>query len=216
MPVVRRASVGPSFCLSDLWTRYLKNRFTNRLQFWNIIVDHLKYGRYWFLAMCENQDGRHLVNAISLEPLNQSTSHLVYDVISPKGWTLLILGHVQKLRWPPLNFLICMLYTPLVNAISLEPRNQSTSDLVYDVIPPKGRTLLILGHLLKTRWPLLNFWNICTVVKIMLVNAIYLKPFPQSTSNLKFVFILSIGQVVLILGHLLKPRWPLSWFKKWL
>ena len=39
----------------------------------------------------------------------------------------------------------------------------------------------------------------------MLVNAISLKPFPQSTSNLKFVFILSIGQMLLILGHLLKP-----------
>ena len=158
------------------------------------------------------------MNAISLEPLNQSTSYLVYDVIPPKGRMLLILGHVRKLRWPPSNFLICMLLTPLglVNAISLEPLNQSTSNLVYDVIPLKGRTLLILSHLLKTRWPLLVFWNICTVVKIMLVNAISLKPFPLSTSNLKFVFILSIGQVLLILGHLLKPRWPLSWFKKWL
>ena len=37
----------------------------------------------------------------------------------------------------------------------------------------------------------------------MLVNAISLKPFPQSTSNLKFVFILSIGHILLILGHLL-------------
>ena len=27
----------------------------------------------------------------------------------------------------------------------------------FDVIPPKGRTLLILGHLLKPRWPPLNF-----------------------------------------------------------
>ena len=36
----------------------------------------------------------------------------------------------------------------------------------------------------------------------MLVNAISLKPFPQSTSNLKFVFILIIGQMLLILGHL--------------
>ena len=49
------------------------------------------------------------VNAISLEPLNQSTSNLVDDVILPKGWTLLILGHVRKLKWPPSNFLICML-----------------------------------------------------------------------------------------------------------
>ena len=82
-----------------------------------------------------------LVNAISLEPLNQSTSNLVYDVTPPKGRTLLILGHVQKLRWPPSNFLICMLLIPLVNAISLEPLNQLTSNLVYDVTPPKGRTL---------------------------------------------------------------------------
>ena len=48
----------------------------------------------------------------------------------------------------------------------------------------------------------------------MLVNAISLKPFPQSTSNLKFVFILIIGQMLLILGHLLKPRWLPSLFKK--
>ena len=41
--------------------------------------------------------------------LNQSTSNLVYDVILPKGRTLLILGYVRKLRWPPSNFLICML-----------------------------------------------------------------------------------------------------------
>ena len=67
------------------------------------------------------------------------------------------MDHVQKLRWPPSNFLICMLKTPLVNAISLEPLNQLTSNLVYDVIPPRGWTLLILGHLLKTRWPPSNF-----------------------------------------------------------
>ena len=97
------------------------------------------------------------MNAISLEPLNQSTSNLVYDVISPKGRTLLILGHMRKLRWPPSNFLICMIKIPLVNAISLEPLNQSTYNLIYDVIPPKGQTLSILGHLLKTRWPPLNF-----------------------------------------------------------
>ena len=63
------------------------------------------------------------MNPISLEPLNQSTSNLVYDVTPPKGRTLLVLGHVQKLRWLPSNFLICMLQTPLVNVISLEPLN---------------------------------------------------------------------------------------------
>ena len=40
----------------------------------------------------------------------------------------------------------------------------------------------------------------------MLVNAISLKPFPQSTSNLKFVFTLSIGQTqrTLYVGTTLK------------
>ena len=52
------------------------------------------------------------VNAISQEPLNQSTSNLVYDVIPPKGRTLLILGHVRKLRWPPSNFLMYAIDTP--------------------------------------------------------------------------------------------------------
>ena len=40
----------------------------------------------------------------------------------------------------------------------------------------------------------------------MLVNAIFLKPFPQLTSNFKCVFILPVGQMLLILGHLLKSR----------
>ena len=40
----------------------------------------------------------------------------------------------------------------------------------------------------------------------MLVNAISLKPFPQLTSDLKIVFILSRGRMLFILGHLLKPR----------
>ena len=122
------------------------------------------------------------MNAISLELLNQSTSNLVYDVIPPKGRTLLILGHLRKLRWPPSNFLICMLWTPLVNAISLEPLHQLTSILVYDVIPPNERTLLI-------------FWAICLkqdgghqtvkiyAIDIPLVNAISLESFHQSTSN---------------------------------
>ena len=72
--------------------------------------------------MCKNQNGHHQtfklyakdtpVNALSLEPLNQSTSNLVYDVIPPKGWTLSILGHVQKLRWPLSNFLMYAIDTP--------------------------------------------------------------------------------------------------------
>ena len=45
-------------------------------------------------------------------PLNQSTSNLIYDVTPPKGLTLLILGHVRKLRWPPSNFLMYAIDTP--------------------------------------------------------------------------------------------------------
>ena len=44
----------------------------------------------------------------------------------------------------------------------------------------------------------------------MLVNAISLKLFPQSTSNLNFVFISSKGWTLLILGPLLKTRWQPS------
>ena len=50
--------------------------------------------------------------AIALEPPNQLTSNLVYEVILPKGRTLFILGHVQKLRWLPSNFLMYAIDTP--------------------------------------------------------------------------------------------------------
>ena len=40
---------------------------------------------------------------------HQTTSNLKIVVISSRGRTLLILGHVRKWRWPPSNFLICML-----------------------------------------------------------------------------------------------------------
>ena len=146
-----------------------------------------------------------LVNAISLEPLNQLTSNLVYDIRPPKIRTLLILGHVQKPRWPPSNFLICMLKTPLVNTISSEPLNQSTSNLVYDVIVPKGQTLLILGHVQKLRWPPSNFL-IC-MLKTPLVNTISSEPLNQSTSNLVYDVIVPKGRTLLILGHVRKLRW---------
>ena len=48
-----------------------------------------------------------------------------------------------------------------VNAISLQWFQQSTSSLIDEVISPKGQTLLILGHLLQSRWPPLNFENKC-------------------------------------------------------
>ena len=138
-----------------------------------MISDHRKYGRYWFLAMCENQDGRHLT--------------FLYVCYRYPLWT----RYLKNCFTNRLQFRFMMSY-----------------------------------HLKDGRY---WFWAIClnqdgrhqtfeiyVLSKIMLVNAISLKPFPQSTSNLKFVFILSIRQVLLILGHLLKPKWPLSWFKKWL
>ena len=54
-----------------------------------------------------------------------------------------------------------MLQIPLVNAISLESLHRLTSNLISDVILHEGRTLFILGHLLKTRWPPSNFLSIC-------------------------------------------------------
>ena len=44
----------------------------------------------------------------------------------------------------------------------LESFHQSTSNLICDVKPPKGRMLLILGHL-KSRWPPSTFNHIFTV-----------------------------------------------------
>ena len=98
-----------------------------------------------------------LVNAISLEPYPLSTSNFKFVFILSRGRTLLILGHLLKTKWLPSNFLKCMLWTPLVNGISLESFHQSTLNFLYDVIPYKGRTILILGNLLKSRWPPLTF-----------------------------------------------------------
>ena len=75
------------------------------------------------------------MNVISLESFPQSTSYLIV-FISPRGQMLLILGHLLKTRWPPLTFLKCMLWTPLVNAISWELFHQSISNLIYNVILP--------------------------------------------------------------------------------
>ena len=50
-----------------------------------------------------------------------------------------------------------------MDAITLESFHQSTSNLIYDVIPPKGRTLFILGHLIKSRWPPSKFLNVYAV-----------------------------------------------------
>ena len=36
----------------------------------------------------------------------RTASNLVYDIRPPKMQMLLILGHVQKPRWPPSNFLM--------------------------------------------------------------------------------------------------------------
>ena len=71
-------------------------------------------------------------------------------------------------------------------------------NLKFIFILSRGRTLLILGHLLKARSLPSNF-----------VNAISLELFHQSTSNLIYV-IAPKGQTLLILVHLLKSRWPSS------
>ena len=89
-----------------------------------------------------------LVNAISLEPLLQLTSNLKFVFILSRRQMLYILGHLLKTRWPPSNFLKCMLWTSLENAISLEPFHQLTSNFIYNVISSKGQTLSILDHLL--------------------------------------------------------------------
>ena len=44
---------------------------------------------------------------------------------------------------------------------------QSTSNLKYDIRPPEIQTLLILGHVLKTRWPPSNFLNKCYICAII-------------------------------------------------
>ena len=74
------------------------------------------------------------MNAISLEPHPQLTSNLKFVFILSRGQTLYILGHVLKTRWPPSNFLKCMLWTSFVNAISLESFHQLTSNFIYNVI----------------------------------------------------------------------------------
>ena len=45
--------------LKCMWTQYLYNGFTNRLQVWSMKSYHLKDRLYWFWAICYNQDGRH-------------------------------------------------------------------------------------------------------------------------------------------------------------
>ena len=103
-----------------------------------------------------------------------------------------------------------MLWTTFVNAISLKPFPQSTSNFVF--ISSRGRILLTLDHLIKTRWLPSNLGK--CMLWTTLVKAIYLEPFPQSTSYLKFVFILSRRRTLLTLGHLLKTRWSPSNFLK--
>ena len=51
-----------------------------------------------------------------------------------------------KNKTAAIELLKYMLWTTLVNAISLKSFHQSTSNLNYDVLSPKRRTLLILGH----------------------------------------------------------------------
>ena len=71
-----------------------------------------------------------------------------------------------------LKYMYCLKLYMLVNAISLKPFHKSTSNLKLVFIMSRGRTLLIFGHLLKTRW-------LPTLVK-----TISLESFHRPTSNL--------------------------------
>ena len=51
----------------------------------------------------------------------------------------------------------------LVNTISLEPLNQSTTYLVYDVIPPIGRMQLILGSVRKPKIAAIELYNMYAI-----------------------------------------------------
>ena len=84
-----------------------------------------------------------------LELFHHSTSNLKYDIRPAKTRTLLILGHVRKTKMAAIKLFNKYAIDTPCDVISLEPINQSTSNLVYDVILPKGRTLMILGHVRK-------------------------------------------------------------------
>ena len=62
---------------------------------------------------------------------------------------LLILGHLLKTRWPPSNFLECILLTHLVNAIPLELFHHSISNLISDVILPFAISKMAAIKILK-------------------------------------------------------------------
>ena len=106
-----------------------------------------------------------LVNVISLQSFHQSTLNLIYDVIPPKltsnliygviptkGQTLLILGHMLKSTWPPSNFyvyvyvLFKVIYACECNIFKIIPPIDLKLENLF--ISSRGRTLLILGHLL--------------------------------------------------------------------
>ena len=55
-----------------------------------------------------------------------------------------------------------MLWIPLVKAISLEPLNQSTSNLVYDVTPPKG-VAIDFGPCAKTKMAAIELFNMYAI-----------------------------------------------------
>ena len=98
-----------------------------------------------------------IVNVISLKTVSPIDLKLEICYIIKRTDPTDFGPYAKKTRWPPSYFLKCVLQTPPVNAISLESFHQSTSNLIYDVIPHAGRTLLNLGQLFKSRWPLSNF-----------------------------------------------------------
>ena len=137
-----------------------------------------------------------LVNAISLEPFPQSTSNFVF--ILSRGRTLLTLGHLLKTRWPPSNFLNCMLWTTLLSTISLEWFTQSTLNMKFVFKLSRGPSAINKMAVIE----LFKMYAIWT----SLVNAISLESFHKSTSNLIYDVILPKGHTLLIFGFLLNPR----------
>ena len=91
--------------------------------------------------------------------------------------------------------------------ISSESLHQSISNFVYDVIPARGRTLLILGYVLKCGRH--RMFKIYVLFKVIYAcERDIFKTVSAIDFKLEKIFILSRGKTLLILGHLLKPRWP--------
>ena len=147
---------------------------------------HLKDGRYWFCSICLNQDGRHWTFKI-LVLLKVMLVNAKSGVKKSKNFHLSP-GQVHQNFYLSFYQITC----PCEGKINYQwIFYLSTGHWVKIYACPVWNSTCP-GH--QDKW----FFYPCKC----------LKPFPQLTSDLKFFFILSRGQMLLILGHLLKPRWP--------